>query len=132
MSDLKVRVKRLAKIMCYLLALFVLGWGFTEYKTIFAGLILGTSISLANAIYTAIKVRQFGKRIAAGLKPGGLGLLTRFSMVALAAMVAIRYSDIFSVLALAVGLFLTPLVLFIDGLAHHFRLRHTRVERGEE
>lgn len=132
MSELKERVQRLVKIMCYLLALFVLGWGMTNYKAVFLGLLLGASVSFVNALYTAFKVRQFGERISAGLKPRGLGMLTRFSMVALAALVAIRYPEMIHIPSLAVGLVLAPITLFLDGLLDAYRFRDTRVERGGE
>lgn len=132
MSELRVRVHRLVKTMCYLLALFVLGLAFTEYKHVFAGLILGAVVSLVNTLYTAVKVHQFGKRVAAGLKPRGLGMMTRFSLVALAALIAIRYAETFHLPSLAVGLILATVILYIDGLVYSYRLRHTDVERGEE
>lgn len=129
MTELRVRVRRLSRIMCYLLALFVLGWGFTDYKTVFAGLILGTVVSFFNALYTAVKVRRFGQRVAQGRKPGSLGMLTRFSLVGLAALIAIRYADIFHVPSLAIGLFLTPAVLWVDGLIDSL---HNSKKKGGE
>lgn len=132
MSEMRVKVHRLSKVICCLLAVFVLGWGFTDYKALFLGLVLGTCVSFVNALYTAVKVRQFGQRLLAGLKPKGLGMLTRFSMVALAVLVAIRFPELINIPSLAVGLVLAPVVLFIDGLADHYRIRNTRVERGGE
>jgi hypothetical protein len=57
MSELRVRVHRLVKTMCYLLALFVLGLAFTEYKHVFAGLILGAVVSLVHGCQSA-SIRQ--------------------------------------------------------------------------
>lgn len=132
MSDLKERVRRLVKIMFCLLALFVLGLTLTEYRAVFWSLILGASVSLVNAVYTAIKVDQVGKRIAAGRKPGGVGMLTRFSMVALAILIAFRYSETFHIPSLAIGLVLSTVVLYLDELVNAYLFRNTKVERGEE
>lgn len=132
MSDMSVRVRRLVKVMCYLLAAFILGWSLTDYKAVFLGLLLGASVSLVNALYTAVKVRQFGQRLLAGLKPKGLGLLTRFSLVALAALAAIRFPAFIHLPSLVVGLVLAPTILFLDGLTDTFRFRKAEAERGEE
>ena len=48
-----------AKYILYFLAIYVLGWGFTEYKSIFMGLILGTSVSLFNHWHLMRKTTQF-------------------------------------------------------------------------
>ena len=41
MPEYKFIFKRVRKYILYLLALYVLGWGFTSYQSIFLGLILG-------------------------------------------------------------------------------------------
>ena len=48
MPEYKLIFKRVRKYIFYLLALYVFGWGFTSYQSIFLGLILGTSLSLFN------------------------------------------------------------------------------------
>lgn len=126
---MSAHVRRLVKVMCYLLALFLLGWAFTRYDAIFLGLLLGGAVSFINALYTALKVRQFSERQQAGMKPRGLGMLTRFSMAALAAMAALRFPELIQIHALVVGLILAPAILFIDGLISAFRIRHIEVER---
>lgn len=45
MDQYKKMITRQRKWMFYLLALFVLGWGFTSYTSIFLGLLLGTTLS---------------------------------------------------------------------------------------
>lgn len=129
MSELKERVLRLSVAACSLLILFGVGWGFTPYQTVFSGLMLGISVGLINALYTALKVHEFSERIAAGLKPRGLGMITRFSMVALAALVAIRFPDVFHVPSLAAGLFLIPVIIWFDGLLSGSRLDHRHGKR---
>ena len=48
MPEYKLMFTSNRKILFYLLALYVLGWGFTSYQSVFLGLILGTSLSLLN------------------------------------------------------------------------------------
>lgn len=45
MIDVHGLVQRQKKYMYYLLALLVLGWGFTSYKDVFLGLIIRTIFS---------------------------------------------------------------------------------------
>ena len=127
MSDLRAHVIRLTRTMLYILALLVLGWGFTAHQTIFASLLLGATVSFVNALYTAFKAQQFRKLIEAGRRPKGSGMLTRFSMVALAAVVAMRYPDFFHIPSLAIGLMAAPIILFVDGVIAG--LRNSKIER---
>ena len=48
MQTLQEIYKRQKRVLFFLLALFVLGWGFTDFKTVFAGLILGSLFGLYN------------------------------------------------------------------------------------
>lgn len=114
--NLEQWVRFLVRCGCFLLAVYFLGWGFTAYDSVFLGLILGTFVSFLNALYTAYKVDQFGRRLAAGRQPGGVGMLTRFSTAALAALVAIRFPDVIHIGAVVVGLVTVPLIFLVGGL----------------
>ena len=61
MPDYKLIYKRVRKYILYLLALYVLGWGFTSHQTVFLGLILGTSLSLFNLWLLVRKTKKFGE-----------------------------------------------------------------------
>lgn len=132
MNDLKRRVSRILKLSCFLLAAYVLGWGLTEYDAVFMGLILGTSVSLVNALYTGFKVHLFTERMKAGLKPKGMGMLTRFSLVALAALIAVRFPEWFNIIALAVGLLSSTVIMYIDGLVESIRFQRNSEGKGGE
>lgn len=116
MMNLKQWVQLLIKCGCFLLAIYFLGWGFTIYKAVFMGLILGTFVSIVNALFTAYKVDQFGKRVAAGLKPGGMGMLSRMSMAIIVVMLAIRFPDVLHIGGAIAGLMTVPLIFYITGL----------------
>ena len=76
MPDYKLIYKRVKKYILYLLAFYVLGWGFTSFQSIFLGLILGTSLSLFNLWLLVRKTKQFGEVMVNGGKVRSLGLLT--------------------------------------------------------
>ena len=59
---------RQRRIVFFLLALFVLGWGFTEWKPIFAGLILGSLFGLYNFWILVRRMEKFDRKIAEGKK----------------------------------------------------------------
>lgn len=48
MPDIQFLYNRYRKYMFYLLAIFVFGWGFTSFKEVFLGFILGTAVSFIN------------------------------------------------------------------------------------
>ncbi len=67
MQDLQHVFPRLRSYILYLLALYVLGWGFTSYKAVFAGLILGTALSLYNLWNLVRKFGSFSLLVKAGV-----------------------------------------------------------------
>lgn len=68
MTELSEMYARQRKYIFFLLAMLVLGWGFTDYQTIFLGLILGTAISLFNLWHLARKTEKFGDAVIKGGK----------------------------------------------------------------
>ena len=61
MPEYKSIFHRVGKYIIYLLAIYVLGWGFTSYQSVFLGLIFGTSLSLFNLWILVKKMDKFGK-----------------------------------------------------------------------
>lgn len=130
---LKEQVVKLLKYSCFLLALFVIGWGFTEHKAFFLGLILGTCAGLFNALFMAYKVYQFGVRQAQGRPMFGTGMLTRYAVAIVATFFAVRYPDRFNVVTTVIGLALAQLILFVNGLWDSVRTSRTpTVRKGGE
>ena len=68
MPDYELIYKRVRKYILYLLAFYVLGWGFTSLQSIFLGLILGTALSLFNLWLLVRKIKQFGEVVVNGGK----------------------------------------------------------------
>ena len=95
MQDLQFMFKRQLKYILYILAVFVLGWGFTDYKTIFAGLVLGAILGTFNLWLLARKSAQVGEAAAKGKSVRSLGSASRYASAILGAMIALKYPEYF-------------------------------------
>lgn len=100
--------------MFSLLSIYVLGWGFTSYQSIFLGLVLGTSLSLFNLWLMVRKMDKFGDAVSQGKKVRSLGSFSRFATAALAVMIAMRYPEHFSLITMVIGLMTSYIVIIID------------------
>jgi len=94
-------------------------------KPITAGLILGILASLLNAALLRRRV-ELAAQIAAGLvgqdKPArrpGLGFISRTATVLLAAMIAYRYPQHFSIITAIAGSFYIPIATLVFGFTRN-------------
>lgn len=122
MPDYELIYKRVRKYILYLLAFYVLGWGFTSLQSIFLGLILGTALSLFNLWLLVRKTKQFGEVVVNGGKIRSLGLLTRMATAVLAVIVAMEYPNYIHLVSVVIGLMTAYIVIMIDNI-FAFRLR---------
>lgn len=118
MPEINIVFKRQSKYMVYLLAAFVLGWGFTNYQTVFGGLLLGTSLSLYNLWLVNQKMKKFDQAITEGKKVKSLGTMTRFASAGLAVIIALEYPEHFHLISVVLGLMTAYLVIIIDFFIH--------------
>ncbi|MFC4321902.1 ATP synthase subunit I [Litchfieldia salsa] len=107
-------LKRHMKYTFYLLAVFVLGWGFTTYDTAFLGLIVGSVTSFYNHWLLYRKVNKFGETVVTGGKMYSLGTVSRMAAAGLAVFISLRYPEYINVYFVIVGLMTSYLVIFID------------------
>ncbi|GIN69747.1 ATP synthase protein I [Bacillus sp. J14TS2] len=114
MSEIQQLFIRHCKYMLYFLAIYVLGWGFTEYKTIFMGLILGTVVSLYNHWNLYRKTKRLGLAVTEGKKVYGMGMLIRMAAVILAVYVAMEFPDVFHLGSVIIGIVTAYAVIMID------------------
>lgn len=114
MSDLRAIYFRVRRYLFFLLSLYVLGWGFTEQKDVFAGLILGTALSLFNLWLMVRKTDQFGEAVIKGKKVRSLGSFNRMATAALAVIIAMKYPDQFHLISVVLGLMTSYIVIMID------------------
>lgn len=117
---------RARKWILYLLSIYVLGWGFTSYQTIFLGLILGTAFSFINLWMLLRKMKKFDKSITNGKKVRSLGSLSRMAMAAIAVIIATKWPQNFDVICVVMGLMTTYIVIMIDYLFHSFYVHKTK------
>ncbi|WP_156290874.1 ATP synthase subunit I [Oceanobacillus salinisoli] len=115
MSDYDSMVNRQRKWMLYLLALLVIGAGFSSYTRVFNGLLLGSAISFYNLWLLQHKTKAFGKAVAeSGSTRGALGTFSRLAAVALAVLVAIRFEETFHIIAVVVGIASSYFIIILD------------------
>jgi ATP synthase protein I len=105
---------RSRKYILYLLAGYVLGWGFTPYQTIFLGLILGTSFSLYNLWLLIRKSKQFQKAMEEGRAARSIGTISRMAAAGLAVLIALKFPEYFHLFSVIIGLMTMYVVIMID------------------
>lgn len=118
MPDFREMYNRQRKWMFYLFSIYVLGWGFTTYKTSFLGLILGTCFSFIMLWMLVRKTEKFDKAVSAGKKVKSLGSLQRMAIAAIAVMIALEYPDYFQIVSVVLGLMTAYIVIMIDYFYH--------------
>ena len=114
MSEIRTLFIRQRKYIFFLLALFVLGWGFTPYQSVFLGLIFGTSLSLFNLWLLVRKTDNFGDSVLQGKKVRSIGTLSRMATAVFAVMVALEYPESLHFISIILGLMTAYLVIMID------------------
>lgn len=121
METLQEAHNRQRRVLFFLLAFLVLGWGFTEWKTVFAGLILGSLFGLYNFWILVRKAKQYEQAIAAGKKRVSLGSALRFASGIAAAAIATAMPEQFDLISTVIG-FTIPYVLFLtERIIYHVR-----------
>lgn len=121
MLQYKTMFTRERKYIVYLLAVYVLGWGFTSYQAIFLGLILGTSLSLFNLWLLVKKINQFGEVMEKGGKMRSLGMMSRMAAAIFAVLLAVEYPDYIHPISMVIGLMTAYLVIMIDSFLQLFQ-----------
>lgn len=127
MPDLQFLFKRQLRYILYILAIYVLGWGFTDYQPVFAGLILGTTMSMFNLWLLARKSIQIGESAAGGRPARSVGSASRYASAILAVMIAMKYPEDFHLISTVLGLVTAYVVIIIDYFIHK-----SNVNNGEE
>jgi ATP synthase protein I len=122
MPELQTMFLRQRRWMFFLLSIYVLGWGFTSYQSIFLGLIFGTCLSLFNLWLMVRKTVKFGESVDQGKKVRSLGSFSRFATAALAVVVSMRYPDQLHLISVVIGLMTAYIVIMIDFFIRHFHL----------
>jgi ATP synthase protein I len=123
MPEFKAMYARGRRYIFLLLAVYVLGWGYTDHKAVFLGLIFGTSLSLFNYW---LMVRYYGKfenAILQGRKVRSLGTFSRLASGAVAVIVCMEYPNDLNLISTVLGLMTSYIVIMIDFFKQSFQLR---------
>ena len=107
--------------MLYLLAVIVLGAGFSPYPRFFSGLVLGTAFSFYHLWLLHRNMERFGAMIIHQGKRAGTGTFIRLGGAALAALIALRFEEHFHIIGVAIGLCTAYVIIFIDLAVHHLK-----------
>ncbi|MFA8438351.1 ATP synthase subunit I [Pueribacillus sp. YX66] len=109
-------VRRYLSYAAYLLAFFVLGWGFTSYQDVFLGLILGTIISFINILFLSYRVKKASDAAVEGRKVRSVGMMQRFALAGLAVFIVFQFPDVFHLFSMIIGLMTGYIIIFIDSI----------------
>ncbi|WP_456277443.1 ATP synthase subunit I [Bacillus sp. AK128] len=120
MADIKDIFVRHKKYILFLLAAYVLAWGFTPYQTFFLGLIFGTTLSLYNLWLMVRKIERFGQAIAEGKRVSSIGTFTRLASGALVVLISLRYPEYIHIAGAILGLMTSYIVIMIDIIIQFF------------
>ncbi|MCA1032105.1 ATP synthase subunit I [Bacillus timonensis] len=121
MQDLSEMFKRYKKYIFFLLSIYVVGWGFTDYQAVFLGLILGTTFSLYNLFVMVRKNNRFGQAITEGKRAGSLGTFSRMASAGLAVLIVYQYPEHFHLVSTVLGLMTAYVVIMIDFFFQNLR-----------
>ena len=120
MTELQLLFNRHSKYILYLISIYFLGWGFTEYKTIFMGLILGTSVGLYNHWLLMRRTLRLGEAVAEGKTAYSIGMLPRILAVLAASYIASTFPDVFHFYSVIFGIVTVYAVIMIDFFVQTF------------
>jgi ATP synthase protein I len=123
MPEIKDMYLRQRKYIFLLISVYVLGWGFTDYKAVFLGLIFGTSLSLFNLWLMVRNARKFEDAVLNGKKVRSLGTFSRLATAAFAVIIALEYPENLHLISIVLGLMTSYIVIMIDFLKQSFHLR---------
>ena len=121
MSDLHEIYAKLRKMVFFILALCALGWGFTPYPSVFAGLALGTAFGFYNFWILKRRMEKFDRAVTEGSRAGSLGTAIRFASGVAAVALAISFAEHIHLISTAAGLMIPYLLLLTERIIHQVR-----------
>ena len=119
MLDLQQVYARQKKLIFFLLAFCALGWGFTPYPTVFAGLALGGLFGLYNFWLLVRRLEKFDRSLSEGKKVASLGTALRFASGIAAVAVAMSIPEQFHLNSTVIGLMIPYVYLLVDRIVYH-------------
>lgn len=121
MDGLREIYERLKKMMYFILAAFVLGWGLTPYQAIFAGLIIGSLFGIYNMWILVRRMEKFDRAVAEGSKVRSLGTALRFASGVAAVAIAILFAEQVHLVSTVIGLMIPYVLLLTERIIYHVK-----------
>jgi ATP synthase protein I len=109
------------KALFFLLAVCALGWGFSPYESIFAGIALGAFFGTYNFWILVRRMEKFDRSISEGKKVASIGTVLRFGSGVAAVAIAISLPQYFHLISTVIGLMIPYIFLVIERIVHHFK-----------
>ncbi|MCM3636480.1 ATP synthase subunit I [Sporosarcina luteola] len=105
----------------FLLALFVIGWAFSDFRPFFGGLILGSLFGLYNFWILVRRMERFDQNISKGKETKSIGTALRFGSGVAAAAIALSAPEKFDLIGTVVGLMIPHVLLLVDRIVVHVK-----------
>lgn len=109
------------KALFFLLALCALGWGFTPYQPVFAGIAVGAGFGTYNFWLLLRRMEKFDRSMSEGTKAPSLGSALRFGSGVAAVAVAISLPTYFHLESTVIGLMLPYVWMFFIQMIRAFK-----------
>jgi ATP synthase protein I len=122
MNDIHLMYRRYRSYIFYLLSIYLIGWGLTDYQSVFLGLILGTCISLYHLWVMVRKNAQFNRALQENRKIRSLGTASRFATAGIATLITLKYPEMFHLVSLVIGIMTIYIVIMIDYVIQQLRM----------
>ena len=109
------------KALFFLLAVCALGWGFSPYESIFAGIALGAFFGTYNFWILVRRMEKFDRSISEGKKVASIGTVLRFGSGVAAVAIAISLPQYFHLISTVIGLMIPYIFLVVERVVHHIK-----------
>lgn len=107
------------KALFFLLAVCALGWGFSPYDSIFAGIALGAFFGTYNFWILVRRMEKFDRSISEGTKVASIGTALRFGSGVAAVAIAISLPQYFHLISTVIGLMIPYIFLVVERIVHY-------------
>lgn len=122
MNDLSSLLAILLRIfLLWLVALIAVWVLFPEARSIAAGLVLGSSVSMMNGRILEAKVQRIAQLMLENkAAKTSIGFITRACLILIATMAAVRF-DLFDLVSTVIGFMFFPIMIMIVGIISSIR-----------
>lgn len=121
MHEMQYIYSKQKKYIFFLLAAYALGWIFTPYSTIFAGLAIGSLFGLYNFWILVRRMEKFDRVLTDGKGRAGLGTTFRFASGVAAVALALALPEYIHLISTVIGLMIPYVLLIVERVMFHAR-----------